>query len=92
MIQVAQHHDRTDSGTAVVARLEHAEASAALTAAIDSLPDEERVAIHIYYLEHDPVTAAASALRLSRSGFYKLVNRARAHLRAQLAQSTGVAS
>lgn len=92
MMQVAAHHEHTASGTAVIARIEHAEARAALTAAIDSLPDEERLAIHIFYLEHDPVTVAASALRLSRSGFYKLVNRARAHLRAQLAQSTGVAS
>ncbi|MDA0802181.1 MAG: RNA polymerase sigma factor [Planctomycetota bacterium] len=86
MIQVAQ--ERGGAGSAVIARIEHTEASEALTVAIDSLPDDERLAIHIYYLEHDPVSTAAATLKLSRSGFYKLVNRARAHI----AQSMGVAS
>ena len=53
---------------------------ALLEAALDTLPDKERLAIHLFYLDADPVTAAASALGLSRGGFYKLLNRARIRL------------
>ena len=42
--------------------------------------DRERLAIHLYYLEADPVNAAMSALGLSRSGYYKLLSRARENL------------
>ena len=55
-----------------------------LSSAIESLPDDERLAIHIFYLDGDPVTAAASALGLSRSGFYKLLARARQKLAYQM--------
>jgi RNA polymerase sigma-70 factor (ECF subfamily) len=51
-----------------------------LTKALDDLPDEERLAIHLYYLESDPIAAAQDALGLSRSGFYKLLARARGRL------------
>lgn len=63
--------------------VEHADSLARLSTALDQLPDDERLAIHLQYLEHDPVDAARSALGLSRSGFYKLLARAREHL-AQL--------
>ncbi|MFO0961455.1 MAG: RNA polymerase sigma factor [Phycisphaerales bacterium] len=66
-------------------RAAHAEELTRLGSALDQLPDDERLAIHIQYLEHDPVTAAAGALGLSRSAYYKLLARARAHL-AQLMQ------
>jgi RNA polymerase sigma-70 factor (ECF subfamily) len=59
---------------------EHAEQLSRLTAALDQLPDDERLAIHLYYLEPDPVAAASSAIGVSRSGFYKLLARARDHL------------
>jgi RNA polymerase sigma factor (sigma-70 family) len=55
---------------------------AQLSKALDQLPDRERLAIHLYYLETDPVTAATSALGLSRSAYYKLLARARDHLAA----------
>lgn len=55
-----------------------------LDAAMDSLDDRERLAIHLHYLESDPVKAAASALGLSRSGYYKLLSRAREHLASLL--------
>ena len=57
-----------------------------LESAMDALPDEERLAIHIQYLEHDPVGTAANMLGLSRSGYYKLLARARARL-AELMRS-----
>jgi RNA polymerase sigma-70 factor (ECF subfamily) len=58
----------------------HADDLARLSVALDQLPDDERLAIHLQYLEHDPVLAARAALGLSRSGFYKLLARAREHL------------
>lgn len=51
-----------------------------LTVALRSLSDAERLAIHLYYLDPDPVAAAQASLGLSRSGFYKLLARAREHL------------
>lgn len=80
-LMIAEHHGRT------AASMREAEHSAAqreqlqrLTHAIDLLPDDERLAIHLYYLERDPVAAAGEALRLSRSGYYKLLTRARQKL------------
>ncbi|MBT8484251.1 MAG: sigma-70 family RNA polymerase sigma factor [Phycisphaerales bacterium] len=51
-----------------------------LTAAIETLSARERLAIHMYYLEHDPVAEARVTLGLSRSGYYKLLARARRNL------------
>jgi RNA polymerase sigma-70 factor (ECF subfamily) len=65
----------------------HAEQLARLGHAIDQLPDTERLAIHLYYLDPDPVAAATSALGLSRSGFYKLLARARERLAELLTEA-----
>lgn len=62
------------------ADLERRERFAALESALDRLPDDERLAIHLHYLDPDPVAAARRTLGLSRSGFYKLLGRARARL------------
>jgi RNA polymerase sigma-70 factor (ECF subfamily) len=59
---------------------EHAEQLTRLGAAMEKLDDRERLAIHLYYLETDPVMTATDALGLSRSGYYKLLGRAREHL------------
>lgn len=48
--------------------------------ALDALDDDQRLALHLYYLDADPVRAAAEALGLSRSGYYKLLQRARNNL------------
>lgn len=48
--------------------------------ALAELDEDERLAIHLYYLDRDPVAAAQSALGLSRSAFYKLLARARERL------------
>jgi RNA polymerase sigma factor (sigma-70 family) len=63
-------------------RPEHDEQLDRLGTALDQLNDRERLAIHLYYLEADPVQAAAAALSLSRSGYYKLLGRAREQLAA----------
>ena len=57
---------------------------ARLAVALDALPKDERLAIHLHYLEADPVAAATSAMGLSRGGFYKLLARARNRLAALL--------
>lgn len=59
---------------------EHAEQLDRLGEALEKLDDRERLAIHLYYLEADPVKAATDALGLSRSGYYKLLGRAREQL------------
>jgi len=59
---------------------EHAEQLERLGAAMEKLDDRERLAIHLYYLESDPVASATDALGLSRSGYYKLLGRAREQL------------
>ena len=67
--------------------LAHAEQLQQLDGAIDQLQDRERLAIHLYYLESDPVQAAQSSLGLSRSGYYKLLAKARDRL-AELMRET----
>ena len=61
-----------------------AEQLARLTVALDALPRDERLAIHLHYLEADPVAAATAALGLSRGGYYKLLARARTRIAALL--------
>jgi RNA polymerase sigma-70 factor (ECF subfamily) len=68
-------------------RSAHAEQLEQLDGALARLDDRERLAIHLYYLEADPVQAAASALGLSRSGYYKLLARARDQLAALMNQA-----
>lgn len=53
-----------------------------LTAVLGALDDNERLAVHLHYLDADPVTAARESLGLSRSAYYKLLQRARAKLAA----------
>ena len=51
---------------------------------IGALPEAERVAMHLYYLEEQPVEAAQRVLGLSRSGFYRALDRGRRRLRRAL--------
>ena len=55
-----------------------------LDAALDRLDDRERLAIHLYYLDPNPPAAAAEALQLSRTGYYRLLDKARRQLAAFL--------
>src|SRR4051812_38356420 len=50
---------------------------AELRHAIRQLPDDERMALHLFYLDEQPVTIGRQILGLSQSGFYKLLDRAR---------------
>lgn len=66
---------------------ERAEQFARLSTALDQLPDDERLAIHLYYLDPDPVAAAAQC-GLPRSSFYKVLGRARERLAAIMTRAT----
>jgi RNA polymerase sigma-70 factor (ECF subfamily) len=55
-----------------------------LTVAIEALPDDERLAVHLFYIEDDPAVVAAEAMKLSRAGFYKLLARARNKLASRM--------
>ncbi len=59
-----------------------------LTVALEALPDDQRLAIHVYYLDADggagagagTGAGAASTLGLSHSALYKLLAKARERL------------
>lgn len=73
--------------SAAPAAAERREALRRLGTALDALPDDERLAIHLQYLEVDPGFAAAGALGLSKSGYYKLLARAREHLAGLMSEA-----
>ena len=52
----------------------------ALRGALQSLPARERLALHIFYLQGQPADVAGVVLGLSRSGLYRLLERARRRL------------
>jgi len=72
------------SEAAPSAAVERQETLARLGSAIDSLPRDVRLALHLFYLEPDPVDAAKRALGISRAQFYRLVAEARQLISAQL--------
>lgn len=75
MTAAVTHRDPVAEGEAV-----RRERLGRLGEALAELDEDERLAIHLYYLDRDPVAAARSALGLSRSAFYKLLARARERL------------
>jgi len=48
--------------------------------AIAQLPEKERMAVYVFYLQEHPVEQARALLGLSRSGFYRVLERARKRL------------
>lgn len=70
--------ERSDDGHSN--RFEHREQIDRLTDAMEQLSDEERLALHMHYLERDPKQAAIPALGTSRSGYYRLLKQARSRL------------
>ena len=74
------------SGAAPTTPLEKQEALQRLGRAIDTLPEDIRLALHLFYIEPDPVDAAKRALGISRAQFYRLVTQARQLLAAQLSR------
>ncbi|UCD29943.1 MAG: sigma-70 family RNA polymerase sigma factor [Planctomycetota bacterium] len=79
--QAAMKRNENESDIATPMEVvEQAEQLQRLSGALDLLSDNERLAIHLYYLDSNPQEAAAGVLGLSRSGFYKLLARARNRL------------
>ena len=54
--------------------------------AIRDLPEKERVVLHLFYLQQQPVDEARLIVGLSRSGFYRVLERARKRLQRMLQQ------
>ncbi|MHC4745014.1 MAG: RNA polymerase sigma factor [Planctomycetota bacterium] len=50
------------------------------------LPERERLALHAFYLQGKSADNACSVMGLSRSGFYRVLDRARKRLQRQLAR------
>jgi len=57
-----------------------------LRSAITKLPEKERLALHAFYLQENSVEDACRTLDMSKSGFYRILDRARKRL-AKLMQS-----
>jgi RNA polymerase sigma-70 factor, ECF subfamily len=55
-----------------------------ILALIGELPEPERLALHLFYLQENSVEVARQVLNLSRSGFYRLLERAEEHLRQKV--------
>ena len=55
-----------------------------VTNAMRKLSEHERLAIHLFYLDATDAHAAKTILDVSLSGFYKILERARRKLRAEL--------
>jgi RNA polymerase sigma-70 factor, ECF subfamily len=55
--------------------------------AIARLKEKERIAVQLFYLEEEPFEKARAVLRVSRSGFYRLLERGRQRLAAILSKS-----
>jgi RNA polymerase sigma-70 factor (ECF subfamily) len=53
-------------------------------AAICELPERQRLALHLFYLQENPAEDARQILKLSRSGFYRLLDRASANLKSRI--------
>lgn len=61
--------------------------AAELRALIRELPETERMALHLFYLDEQPAETARQILNLSPSGFYKVLGRARAMLAEEFNKS-----
>jgi RNA polymerase sigma-70 factor (ECF subfamily) len=68
-----------------VDRAHRAEQLQRLDDALQELPDSERLAIHLQYLDPNPTGAARRVLGLSKSGYYKTLDRARKRLASLMA-------
>jgi RNA polymerase sigma factor (sigma-70 family) len=86
MVMIAHQRLRlTDSSREAEQRSVEQERLDRLTEALAQLDEREHLAIHLHYLEADPERAAREALNLSRSGYYKVLSRARDKLATMLA-------
>jgi RNA polymerase sigma-70 factor (ECF subfamily) len=69
---------------AIHAADEPSETVSQLRVAIARLPEQERLALHLFYVTGESAEASREMLRLSRSGFYKVLTRAKERLARML--------
>ena len=60
-----------------------------LSQALLKLPEDQRLAIHLYYMEDNHVEVARQVIGVSRSNFYKLLAQARESLQEYMNEGTG---
>ncbi len=65
-------------------QLNHDDQWSDLKSALAGLSEDERLGIHLFYLEEQPAELARQLLNLSLSGFYRLLDRAREKLAQRL--------
>ncbi len=58
-----------------------------LHAAMTGLDESERMALHLFYFDEKPAQQARLLMDLSLSGFYRVLERARARLKKQLCEN-----
>ena len=56
---------------------------------IRQLPDKERLALHVFYLQGNSAESARQIMGLSRPGFYRVLGRARERLKKFFAKEQG---
>ena len=59
-----------------------------LRESIRKLPTQERLALHIFYLQENSIEDARRIFGLSRSGFYRVLERARKNLNVMLSKES----
>jgi len=77
-------HGASQMEAAVVERLPGHSENGQLLSLLGTLAENERLALHTFYLQDKSAEEARRIMGLSRSGFYKLLDRARTKLRRQL--------
>ncbi len=80
-----QKNARLPKSEAVAEGLPEVMASEALRRKIAQLPERERMALHVFYLQGNSTPDSCRLVGLSRSGFYRALDRARKQLRTLLA-------
>jgi|GEM_PF-435472 len=85
VLREQRKHSAVDGNPLVVDRLSGME-DGQLLRLIGALDEDERLALHAFYLQGKSAEQARRITGLSRSGFYRLLSRARAKLRRQLQQ------
>lgn len=59
----------------------------ALRTAICRLPEKERLALHAFYIQERPIEDACSVLGLSRSGLYRVLDRAKKRIKGGMTKT-----
>ncbi|MCH7667294.1 MAG: sigma-70 family RNA polymerase sigma factor [Acidobacteria bacterium] len=81
---VGDQHPDSESKSSLSSQIEICEEIQLMLQEVSQLPEQERLAIHAFYLEEQNVEQAGKILNLSRSGVYALLQRAFRRLVSQL--------